>query len=79
MKMKKSARLAGMLTPGWAVSIVMQLFIAAIVSLSALWAALLVGVVFEIKLPYKTITALTTIVVLAVLIVFEAIKKNRAR
>jgi uncharacterized Tic20 family protein len=79
MKMKKLVRLAGMLSLGWAVTIVVKLLISALVALAVLWAACLAGVVLKIELPYRAITVLTALSVLAALVVLDVIKHCRTK
>jgi hypothetical protein len=67
MKMKKLARLAGMLTLGWAVTIIAKLLITAIVASVILGIVHLIGTALQIRLPYKTIAVLATLVVLDVI------------
>jgi hypothetical protein len=69
MKMKKMARLAGMLTLGRVVTIAMKLLIVAVTTLFVLAIAGGIGIIAKICIPYKTISALTAITVLASLVV----------
>jgi hypothetical protein len=76
MKMKKLARLAGMLILGWAVTIAAKLFVTAIVTSVIIGIVHLVGTILQVRLPYKTITVLAALSVLVTLTVLDAIRKR---
>jgi hypothetical protein len=67
MKMKKLARLAGMLTLGWSFTLIAALLITAIITSAIISIVYIVGTVLQVCLPYKTITVLVALAVLAVL------------
>jgi cell division protein FtsW (lipid II flippase) len=79
MKMRKLARLAGMLILGWAVTGIMKLFTAAVVTSTVVGILYLAGAVLRVRLPYRTIAVLTALVVLAVLAVLDVIRNYRRK
>jgi hypothetical protein len=83
MKLKKLARLVGMLVIGWAVTIAAKLFVTAIVTSIIIGIVHLVGTILQVRLPYRTITVMAALSVLVTLVVLDVIRnfymKRRTR
>jgi hypothetical protein len=74
MKLKKLARLAGMLILGWAATIAAKLLVTAIAASVIIGIVHLVGTILQVRLPYKTITVLAALSALVTLSVFGCCK-----
>lgn len=65
--MKRTLAVVILLIIGWALTIAARLAVSAIIALSVLSAAWIIGTVLGIEIPYKAITAWTAIAVFVML------------